>query len=88
MSKHQFKSETIQDPAMLVKYLEAVRNGFEKGSLVLAQGDDEFVLTPKGLITFIVSGKVKDDERKLQITFRWKESDESGRKQEPLLIKG
>lgn len=82
-----FKADSIQDAATLAEYVEAVRDGFVRGELTLAQGQEVFTVSPRGLIAFTVEGKAKGVDRKLKMTFRWKEKEKDGATPEaPLII--
>lgn len=79
-----FKYDGLQQPDTIAAYLEAVREGFASGEITLTQGEDVLILAPKGMVAVTVEGKLKGEDRKLKLTFRWKE-----REQEcsaPLLI--
>lgn len=73
MPNKLFKYDGLQEPMTIADFLEAVRNGFATGSISLTQGDQVLTLEPKGLVTFTVEGKMKGEDRKLKLTFRWKE---------------
>ena len=80
----QFKYDGLQQPDVIAAYLEAVRDGFATGEITLSQGEDVLRLIPMGLVAVTVEGKAKGEDRKLKLTFRWKD-----REQEcsaPLLI--
>ncbi len=73
MSNKLFKYDGLQEPAVIAEYLEAVRDGFARGAVILRQGDQVLELLPKGLVSVTVEGKQKGEDRKLKMTFRWKE---------------
>lgn len=73
MANKVFKYDGLQEPAVIAEYLEAVRDGFAKGAVRLSQGDQIMELLPKGLVAVTVEGKLKGEDRKLKMTFRWKE---------------
>lgn len=84
MSNKLFKYDGVQESDAIAAYLEALRDGFASGAITLTQGEQLLTLEPKGLVTITVEGKLKGEDRKLKLTFRWKE-----REQEcdaPLLI--
>jgi amphi-Trp domain-containing protein len=72
-----FKYDGLQDPDTIAAYLEAIRDGFANGSITLTQGEQSLQLSPKGLVAVTVEGKLKGEDRKLKLTFRWKERDEA-----------
>ena len=69
----RFKYDSQQDNETIVAYLEALTEAFRHGKLTLGQGGKEHVLSPQGLIGFTVEAKLKGEERKLALKFRWKE---------------
>jgi len=71
-----FKYEGLQEPDVIAEYLEAVRDGFAKGAVTLTQGEQIMELLPKGLVAVTIEGKLKGEDRKLKMTFRWKEREE------------
>ncbi len=82
-----FKYDGIQEPDTIVGYLEAIRDGFANGSISLSQGEQELALTPQGLVAVSVEGKLKGNDRKLKLTFRWKQHDQAcDTLDEPLVI--
>jgi amphi-Trp domain-containing protein len=68
-----FKYDGVQEPDTIAAYLEAIRDGFAAGAITLAQGEETLTLTPKGLVSVAVEGKLKGEDCKLKLTFRWKE---------------
>ena len=75
MPNKLFKYDGLQEPMTIADFLEAVRDGFATGAINLSQGDQVLTLEPKGLVAFTVEGKLKGEDRKLKLTFRWKERD-------------
>ena len=73
MPNKLFKYDGLQESLTIADFLEAVRDGFATGAISLTQGDQVLTLEPKGLVTFTVEGKMKGEDRKLKLTFRWKE---------------
>jgi amphi-Trp domain-containing protein len=73
----KFSYEAVEDAASLVKYLKALTEGFEKGSMHFGRKDLDMVLAPKGLIGFAVEAKAKDGRMKLALKFAWRESVET-----------
>jgi amphi-Trp domain-containing protein len=87
MSNKLFKYDGLQDPGTIAGYLEAIREGFANGVISLAQGEQTLLLAPKGLVAVTVEGKAKGEDRKLKLTFRWKERDGACESMDaPLLI--
>ncbi len=85
MTNKLFKYDGQQDRAAVAEYLEAVRDGFARGTLTLRQGEQTLELSPKGLVSVTIEGKQKSEDRKLKLTFRWKER-ECALPDAPLLI--
>lgn len=82
-----FKHESLQDTASLLDYLDAIRAGFDSGTLVLGSGNKELRLSPRGLVKFVVEAKSKDGRHKLAVKFSWKDEDDSENGKDPLDIK-
>lgn len=85
MANKIFKYDGLQESAVIAEYLEAVRDGFARGAVKLTQGEQTLELIPKGLIAVTIEGKQKGEDRKLKMTFRWKER-ECDLMDAPLLI--
>ncbi len=86
MNDERFKHESIQDTESILKYLDALRSGFESGQIVFSTKSHEVVLEPKGLIQFDLDAKRKGDRRKLILKFNWKESADTPNDDESLII--
>lgn len=82
----RFKYDSQQDNDTIVQYLEALTEAFRNGELRLTQGGNEEILQPQGLIGFTVEARMKGDERKLALKFRWKEHDAPEEPDEPLTM--
>lgn len=68
-----FKYDGLQLSETIAAYLEAVREGFASGEIILTQGEEVLTMAPRGLVAVTVEGKSKGEDRKLKLTFRWKE---------------
>jgi len=86
VSNKLFKYDGLQEPETIAAYLEAVRDGFAAGAVTLTQGEQTMTLAPKGLVSVTVEGKLKGEDRKLKLTFRWKERDQACDAGEPPLL--
>ena len=53
----KFSYEAVEDAASLVKYLQALTDGFASGSMRFSRKDLDMELCPKGLIGFAVEAK-------------------------------
>ena len=72
-SSQRFKHESIEDTESIVKYFQAVGEGFAKSALLFSSDEERLVLKPKGLINMDVEAKRKGGEVKLSIKLRWSE---------------
>lgn len=81
----KFSYESVQDAQSLVKYLQALTDGFAKGNMRFSRKDMELNLTPSGLIGFGVDAKAKDGRMKLNLKFTWRESVEDRQDQDDVL---
>jgi amphi-Trp domain-containing protein len=73
MSNDRFKHESLEDSETIVKYLNALRDGFSSGTLTFVSDDKKLVVRPRGLINLDVDAKRKGDEIKLSVKMRWAE---------------
>lgn len=86
-SSERFKHRSIQDPESIVRYLAALKDGFEQGALVFSTNGERLVVKPQGLINLEVEAKRKGEGIKLNLKFRWNEQEpahDDG--EQPLLI--
>ncbi|MCF8033166.1 MAG: amphi-Trp domain-containing protein [Desulfarculaceae bacterium] len=83
----RFKHQSMQDSQSIVRYLTALKDGFENGALVFSTNGKRLVLKPQGLVNLEVEAKRKGEGIKLSLKFRWTEeepaTEEGG---QPLLI--
>jgi amphi-Trp domain-containing protein len=77
MASDEFRHESIQDRQSIIKYLQAVTEGLERGHLELGNDDSELVLNPRGLIGLDVRGQRKSGRVKLTLKFSWREDDDA-----------
>lgn len=73
----KFVYDSVQDTQTLAKYLQALKEGFEAGSITFSRKDLDFTLSPSGLIGFFVEAKGKEGRMKLTLKFSWRESEET-----------
>ena len=71
-SYNDFKYESLQDRKTIVKYLEALKKGFESGKIILADSERKIQLNPYGIIKMEVRFKRKDDTDKISVKCSWK----------------
>lgn len=86
MSDAIFRYEGMQDAADVAATLEALRDGFAKGALTLTQGDQNMLLTPRGMVTIAVEAKSKDEDHKIKFTIRWKDRVAEDTLKAPLVV--
>lgn len=70
--KDEFDHESLQDPEAVVKYLEALAEGFSKGRLTFTGKRGEMTLEPKGIISFNVSASRKRGKNTVNLSLSWK----------------
>jgi amphi-Trp domain-containing protein len=70
----QFEHESFQDNETIGKYLGALLEGFQKGTITLSSEGDQMVLTPNNILQFQVKARKKGSKNKLSIKISWKES--------------
>ncbi len=83
----RFKHQSMQDPQSIVRYLEALKEGFSNGALVFSTNGKRLVLKPQGLVNLEVEAKRKGEGIKLSLKFRWNEEEPAKDEgDQPLLI--
>jgi amphi-Trp domain-containing protein len=70
-----FNHESLQDRKTIIKYLKTINDGIAKGALSFADDTGETTITPDGIIRLKVNVLRQDNNRELQISLNWKESD-------------
>ena len=70
--KKEFAYEALQEAGSIVKYLQAVADGFESGVLTLSDKNGQVTLEPRGLIDFEVRITRKRDQTRLTLSLSWK----------------
>ncbi|MCJ2164401.1 MULTISPECIES: amphi-Trp domain-containing protein [unclassified Pseudodesulfovibrio] len=74
MADDKFIFDSLQDSDTIKAFLQALTEGFDKGSITLDTNGDEIHLSPKGLLSFTVKARKKGNENKLSIKIAWKEN--------------
>ena len=69
----EFGHESLQDTSSIVKYLEALADGFRSGTLEFSSGKKAIRLRPTGLLELTLKAKRKDGDARLQLEVGWKE---------------
>lgn len=67
----EFEYEALQDREAVIKYLQAVCDGFASGALRLASEEGEILLQPRGMIKLGVQAANKGGKVKLTIKLGW-----------------
>jgi amphi-Trp domain-containing protein len=71
--KNEFRHESLQDPESIIKYISALKEGFESGELTFDAHDRRIVFSPTGLIKLDVHARRKSNKNKLTVRMVWKE---------------
>lgn len=85
---NQFRHESLQDTSAIVKYLHALADGIEKGSLEFRDQSGELELELGGMIRFGVNAERKSERNGLTIKLSWKRSRPKKKDSGPLVING
>lgn len=85
-TKDEFSHESLQDQKSIVKYLNAVAEGIEKGKLTVGDDEQQFVIFPQGLLKLEFKAKRKSDKVKVEIEVSWKERQQDASTGSPLMI--
>jgi amphi-Trp domain-containing protein len=75
-NKKSFRYESLQDSQTILKMLNAMTDGLEKGKLVLRDDADEIVLTPQGLLQIKVTAMQEDNRCSFGLKVSWQIEDE------------
>ncbi len=73
--KDDFRFESYQDKETVIKYLTALKDGFEKDEIILRTAKNDLKLKPGGLIHFKILSEHRENRKKLVLSFSWKEED-------------
>jgi amphi-Trp domain-containing protein len=76
----EFEHESLEDRASIVRYLKAITDGFDNGSLSLASRNGEILLEPRGLTELAVKTSFKHGRMRLTLQATWKTAESSGDK--------
>ena len=85
---NRFRHESLQDSRAVVKYLNALAEGIEKGTLQFRDQQGELSLEPNGMIRFAVNAERKSERNGLTIKMSWKRPATKKRDPGPLQING
>ncbi len=86
-STDRFKHESLEDAESIVAYLQALAEGFAKGSVCLASNGNELRLEPDGLLRMRVEAKRDGDRTKVVMKVSWRNEDADTLEDEPLEVK-
>ncbi len=82
-----FRHESLQDCETIVRYINAISEGFQNGHLVLGNNGNDIVLEPWGMLKLDLKARRKDGKIKLSVKISWKEKpDLSEEESRPLII--
>jgi amphi-Trp domain-containing protein len=84
--EESFSYESVQDRETIVRYLTALAEGFEAGTLTFHWKDKEVVFRPDGLLTFSMEAKRKESQHKLTFKIGWTEGRARPSESGPLVI--
>jgi amphi-Trp domain-containing protein len=76
MADDDFRHDSVHDPRSIVKYLQAITAGIERGHIQLGAAEHVLDLRPKGMIEFEVRAKRKGGRVELALELHWREGDE------------
>lgn len=74
-AKTSFSFESYQDKDSILKYLDAIKEGFINEKIVLRANSKEIVLFPPDLIKLEINMQKVKNTKSLNISFSWKEKD-------------
>ncbi|MBU1238814.1 amphi-Trp domain-containing protein [Myxococcota bacterium] len=72
MASEEFKHESMQDQESVVKYLQTLADGFQRGSIEFHDGTQQLELRPHGLLELRIRARQKGDRSKLVLKLVWK----------------
>lgn len=67
----EFKHESLQDRETIVRYLNAIKDGFVKGRISLGSKEKKIVLEPRGLLDLEIRAKRKNNRVKISLKVSW-----------------
>lgn len=82
----KFSYQSVQDAKSLARYLRALADGIEQGSLAFERKDTRLVMSPTGLVGISVEAKGKDGRMKLGVKMAWREKVDEKEHDEDLLV--
>ncbi|MHC1743927.1 MAG: amphi-Trp domain-containing protein [Syntrophobacteraceae bacterium] len=86
-AKERFEYDSVQDQETIVKCLQAIVDGFDKGHLTFSHRDKSIQMEPCGLLRFALEAHSKGKMRSLKLKVKWEQACEGDRAAlEPLTI--
>jgi amphi-Trp domain-containing protein len=82
-----FRHESLQNTRSIIAYLDALREGFRRGTLTFSDPHGEIDLHPNGIVRMEVHADQKRERSKLVLTFEWKERTSGRSRSWPLVVK-
>ena len=75
MSKsNEFQFLSLVDQETIIKYLEALLDGFKSGHINLKAKEEAIILDPEGLMKLEIEAKNKQSRSKILIKVSWKDT--------------
>ncbi len=85
----EFSHQSLQDRESICRYLEALREAFQQGRLLLARNSEKFVMETPGLVELDLRAKQKSDAAQIVLKISWKKQKKGKTlRVEPLIIEG
>ncbi len=85
-TEQEFRHESLQDGRSIARYLRALTEGFEQGSISVGSDDKRIVFEPEGLLEFELRAKRKGDRVRLVVKIGWREDTDDAASTETLRI--
>ncbi|MFV8754949.1 amphi-Trp domain-containing protein [Nannocystaceae bacterium ST9] len=76
MADDDFRHESVQDPRSIVRYLQAITAGIERGHIQLGVAEHLLDLHPTGMLELEVQARRKGGRVKLALELHWRETDD------------
>lgn len=67
----EFRHESLQDADSIQDLIKAINKGLSRGRIVLADGDEEVLLEPHGLMNLKVTARREGSEQRLTVRLSW-----------------
>jgi amphi-Trp domain-containing protein len=87
LEDREFEHRSHQDAESVVRYLEALVQGFRNGRLLFCAGTEELLLYPRGLLEVEVEAARESGKGRLEIEVEWREPTEEQSQRPPLEIR-